>query len=165
MVPVSSDRSMHNQTSHGFTTRAKAKGVVVGFRATPIIAPSDIECFLHIGILPPPASETAAQAQAWHTENKAHLAAYVVNLEHSTSSYHHITCERIDELTLLIHTIRVACELHTEQHVPAEHSPPLNLNPDFKSLHTAVIESRTQLDKVTKAVNSLIHDTCPAVNL
>jgi hypothetical protein len=104
IVMPTSARSLRGQSSRSFVARTSS-APAPGSSATPIIAPSDLDCYLRIGMVPAGSGETAQQARTRHNENETHLATFLTTLERNIVSQDRVHRERVEELALISKTV------------------------------------------------------------
>lgn len=138
----SNHRSLRKQTSTIVAGRSKGKNKDTT-DAPEGLSAADSDNLGRIGLGWCDPGETAGAGRKRSDENTLRMAAYAVNLEKSLATQARIARERNEELQLLIHEVRVACE----SHAAASQVPSFNLSadPTFRQLHTAVIENRQRL--------------------
>ena len=101
-VQPTSARSLRGQSSRSFASRNKDSAAPTpGSSANPIIAPSDLDCYLRVGMVPASSGETAQQARARHNDNETRLAAFLTTMERNIASQDRLHRERVEELSLI----------------------------------------------------------------
>lgn len=107
----SNNRSLRRHTSATIAGRNKGKNKET--TDTPDgLSSADVENLARIGLGWRDTKETASARQSRVDDNFVRMAAYSINLEKSAATQLRIVRERTDELQLLVHEVRVACERH-----------------------------------------------------
>ena len=147
VVPPTSSRALRGQTSKSFSKGKEPALAVPGSSASPIIAASDVQALLRVGMTPAAASETAPQARARHNENEARLAEFVTSIEANVAAQSREHSRRLQELTLLVREVQTA-------------SAATNLaeNPVVEQLRAAVVEDRVRITDMVNEVHTLRAD-------
>ena len=144
LVRPTSARSLVRQSSRSFVARKRDLPTVVhGSSANPIIAPTDLDCYVRVGMAAASPGETAQQARTRHNENETHIATFLDALERSSAAQDRLHRERLEELLLLVKEIQ---------------STNLVDNPVIKQLHAAVVEDRTRITDLVGAVQRVEKD-------
>ena len=108
IVQPTSARSLRGQSSRSFASRNKdSAGPTPGSSANPIIAPSDLDCYVRVGMVPASSGETAQQARARHNDNETRLAAFLTTMERNIASQDRLHREHVEELSLISKTVLV----------------------------------------------------------
>ena len=162
IVGPTAARSLRRQSSRSFAARNKGSSsalVVPGSSANPIIAPADIDCYVHVGMAPAATGETAQQARTRHNVNETQIASFLATLERSVLSQDRIHRERMEEMALLVQEVRAACDRDHKSCERGEGESDsartlegLVASPVILQLHSAVVEDRNRITELVAAV-------------